>query len=177
MKKIIIRYGIYAGTAELVAFVLVWLIIDIGNLSHKVQGNLGYPAILCPLVFVYFGIRYYRDKLNNGTISFLKALQIGMLIIIIPAISYAVIETVYVAYIDPHFYETQARYDLEQYRKVLSPAQFAVKEKQELQQMEAYKNPVVNFFWMILIMAACGTIAALISALLVFKRPKKMVQA
>jgi Protein of unknown function (DUF4199) len=173
-KKIILRYGIYAGIAELAAFVLVWLIIDIGHLSYEVQGNLGYPAILCPLVFVYFGIRYYRDKLNNGAISFLKALQVGMLIMIVPAISYAIIETVYVIYIDPHFYENLAKYDLEQYRKVLSSAKFAIKQKQEMQQLATNNNLLINFFTMILIMTALGTIVSLISALLAFKRPKKV---
>ncbi|MDB5088571.1 MAG: hypothetical protein JWR09_2565 [Mucilaginibacter sp.] len=174
MKKIILRYGLYAGLGEFVFFVLVWLIIDITHVSHKVQGMLGYVAILCPMVFVYFGIRYYRDRVNNGSISFLQALKIGMLIIIIPAVSYSIIETVYVIYIDPHFYENIAKYDLEQYRKVLSPAQFATKLKEVNLQIKNLNNPLYNFIGMMLTMAALGTIAAVLSALLVFRRADRV---
>lgn len=173
MKKIVMRYGLYAGIGELITFILVWLIIDVTGISHKAQGNLGYAAILCPMVFVYFGIRYYRDHVNNGTISFLRALKIGMLIIIIPAISYSIIETMYVTYIDPHFYENIAKYDQEQYRKILSSAQYAAKVKEMSVNMEMFKNPFSNFMVMILTMAAWGTIAAVISALLVFRRANK----
>jgi hypothetical protein len=167
------RYGLYAGLGELVTFILVWLIIDIAGVSHKVQGMIGYAAILCPMVFVYFGIRYYRDRVSNGTISFLQALKIGMLIIIIPAVSYSIIETVYVIYIDPHFYENIAKYDLEQYRKILSPTQYALKLKEVKLQMENLSNPLYNFIGMILTMGALGTIVAVISALLVFRRAGK----
>jgi ABC-type multidrug transport system permease subunit len=174
MKKVVFRYGLYAGLGEFVFFVLVWLIIDITHISHRVQGYLGYVAILCPMVFVYFGIRYYRDRVNNGSISFLQALKVGMLIIIIPAVSYSIIETVYVTYIDPHFYENIAKYDLEQYRKILSPAQYAAKVKEMSVNMEMFKSPFSNFMVMILTMAAWGTIVAVISALLVFRRAGKV---
>ncbi|MCR8556369.1 DUF4199 domain-containing protein [Mucilaginibacter sp. BJC16-A38] len=172
MKKIIVRYGLYAGIGEFVTFVLVWLIIDITGIGHKAQGAIGYVAIICPMVFVYFGIRYYRDRVNNGSISFLQALKVGMLIIVIPAVSYSIIETVYVIYIDPHFYERIYQFQVEEYRKVLPPTQYAAKVREIKQQVDSFKNPVFNFFGMILTMAALGTISAVISALLTFRRPK-----
>lgn len=173
MKKIVLRYGTYAGIAEFVFFVLTWLIIDITNVDHKVQGAIGYVAIICPMIFVYFGIRYFRDKINNGGITFLKAIQVGLLIVIIPTISFAIIETVYVLYIEPKFYENIAAYDIEQYRKTLSAAAFIVKLKEIKENLELYKNPLYNFFGMILTIGALGIIATLISALLAMKRTKK----
>jgi len=173
MKKTVWRYGLYAGLGEFVTFVLVWLLIYITHISQKTQGNIGYVAILCPMVFVYFGIRYYRDVVNGGRISFLQALKIGMLIITIPAISYSIIETVYVIYIDPHFYENIARYDLNEYRKIMSATQYAAKVKEANTQTQMLKNPGINFTLMIATMAAWGTISAVISALLAFRKSPK----
>src|SRR5476651_626916 len=115
MKKIILRYGAYAALAELVLFVLTWFVIWLFKPSHAVQGNIGWVDLLCPLLFIYFGVRYYRDKVNNGHLSFLEAVKVGLLITLIPAFAYAIIETVYVLYIDPKFYENLAKYDIEAY--------------------------------------------------------------
>ena len=99
MKKAILRYGTYAALWEFLAFVLVWLLLTFVRVSPSFQGTLGWVCILCPLMFVYFGIRYYRDQQNNGSISFGKALQIGLIMILIPAVVYAIVETVYVEYL------------------------------------------------------------------------------
>jgi len=173
MKKIILRYGGYSALFELITFILTWLIIDITNVDHKVQGFIGYVTIISPLVFVYFGIRYFRDLVNNGSITFLKALQVGLLIVIIPTVSFAIIETVYVFIIDPKFYENIAAYDIEQYRKNLPPTQFAAKLTEIKQEMVLNKNPLYNFCGMILTIGALGTIVTLISSLLLMKKVKK----
>lgn len=172
MKKVVLRYGIYAGLAELICFVLIWLFFYITHAGHKVQGVIGYINIFCPLLFVYFGIRYYRDKVANGSISFLGALKIGLLIVIIPTLSFALVETVYVLYIEPNFYANVAAYDIEQYRKALNAAQFAAKMKEIKQQLETEKSPVYNFLAMVLTIGSVGVIMSLISALLLMRRPK-----
>jgi hypothetical protein len=172
MKKVVLRYGIYAGLAELVCFVLIWLFFYITHAGHKVQGVVGYINIFCPLLFVYFGIRYYRDHVADGSISFLGALKIGMLIVIIPTLSFALIETVYVLYIEPKFYENVAAYDIEQYRKTLSAVQFAAKMKELKQQLVMDKNPIYNFVGMVLTIGSVGVIMSLISSLLLMRRLK-----
>ena len=172
MKKIVLRYGTYAGIFELITFVLTWLLIDITHIDHKVQGAIGYVTIISPLVFVYFGIRYFRDRVNNGSITFLKALQVGLLIVIIPTVSFAIIETVYVLYIDPHFYENIAKYDIEQYRKILPPAAFAAKVKEINAEVAMNNNIVYNFIGMILTIGALGTIVTLISSVILRKKPQ-----
>jgi hypothetical protein len=175
MKKIFWRYGAYAGIAEFVCFVLTWLVIDITKMEHRTQGSIGYVAIITPMIFVYFGIRHYRNQFNNGAISFLKAVQVGMLIIIIPTISFAIIETVYVLYIQPEFYENIAGYEIADLRSKLPPAEFAAKAKEIREHIELYKNPYYNFAGMILTIGALGTIATLISSLLLMRKTKRGV--
>jgi hypothetical protein len=170
MKKTILRFGTYAGIFELVCFALVWLVIKLFPIDHGTQGNIGLVAITCPLIFVYVGIRYYRDKLNDGSISFLKALRLGLLIVIIPALSYALVETVYVLYIDPQFYDKVFAYDIEQYRKTLPPAAFALKAKALKAELAMDKNPFYNFSLMVLIIGCLGVIVSLISSLLLMRK-------
>jgi hypothetical protein len=170
MKKTVWRYGLYAGLAELVLFVAIWLLIYVTHISHEVQGNISWANLLLPLVFVYFGIRYYRDRVNNGYISFLGAVKLGLLIVIIPAVSFAIIESVYVLAINPNFYRDISLYDIEQYRKTLPPAQFALKVKEINEQVALDNNPLFNFVLMVLTVGALGVLATLASALLLFRR-------
>jgi hypothetical protein len=177
MKKAIWRYGLYAGVAELVLFVLIWVVIYVTHINQEIQGAISWVNLLCPLIFVYFGIRYYRDRVNNGHISFLNAVKLGLLIVIIPAVSFAVIESVYVLVIDPNFYHNVSLYTLEQYRKTLPPAQFAIKVKEVNEQVALDNNPIFNFVMMVLTIGALGTLATLASALLLFRKAPKTVPA
>ena len=177
MKKTVLRYGIYAGIAELVIFFAIWLIIYFTKIDHKAQGIIGYVNIICPMIFVYFGVRYYRDVVKNGALSFMGALKVGLLIIIIPTLSFALIETVYVEYIDPKFYANIMLYDVEQYRKTLSADQFDLKLKDMQQQIVALKNPVFNFMGMVFEIGAVGMIVALLSAIFLMRTPKQAVAA
>jgi hypothetical protein len=173
MKKVVLRYGLYAALGELVTFVAVWALLTLVTIDLKVQGTISWFVIISPLVFVYFGIKYYRDNLNNGSLSFLKGLQIGMLMILIPAVAYALIETVYVLYINPDFYANIARHELEDLRKTLSAAQLAAKTTEMKQQLAADKNPVYNFSVMVIVIYALGTIVAVLSSLLLFRKTPK----
>jgi hypothetical protein len=170
MKKIILRYGAYGALAELLLFVLTWLVIWLFNPSHATQGYIGWVNLLCPLLFVYFGIRYYRDQLNSGEVTFLNAIKIGLLITLIPALAFAVIETVFVIYIEPDFYENISKYDLEQYRKTLSAEAFTIKAKEVKEQLALSNNPAFNFVMMVITVFALGTITTVISGLLLMKR-------
>jgi|SRR6185437_12591353 len=174
MKKTILRYGLYAALCELISFVLAWLILTVFTIGITAQGYLGWAAILCPLIFIYFGIRYYRDCVNNGHISFLTALKVGLLIMTMPALFYALIETVYVIYIDPNFYENIYLHEVEEYRKTLSAVQFAQKIKEMKQELVLDNNPLYNFSVIVVFIAACGAIITLISAV-VLQRPLKQV--
>jgi len=100
-------------------------------------------------------------------------LKVGLLIVIIPAISFAIVETVYVLVIDPKFYDNVYMKDMEQYRKTLPPAEFAIKLKEVKQALVLDKNPIYNFLMMILTIGALGIIISLISSLLLMRRVGK----
>src|SRR5688572_19384791 len=90
MKKNIIIYGLIAGI-----IVSVLMVVSINYISH-VDGNvdyntsllIGYASMLIAFSLVYVGIRNYRDKYNGGVISFGKAFQIGIMIVLIASTIY-----------------------------------------------------------------------------------------
>src|ERR1700722_12246237 len=145
MKKAVLRFGTYSALAELLSFVACWLILSVSHFSIAAQGNLGWVAILCPLIFIYFGVRYYRDFVCEGAITFLGALKIGLLITIMPSLFYALIETIYVTLIDPHFYYNIYLKELDVYRTTLSAAKYAAKVKALKSELAMDNNPLFNF--------------------------------
>jgi hypothetical protein len=175
MKKAILRFGTYSALSELISFVLCWLILSVFNIGISAQGNLGWAAILCPLVFIYFGVRYYRDKVNDGAITFLGALKIGLLITIMPSLFYAFIETVFVTLIDPHFYSNIYLKELDEYRKTMSVAEFTAKMNEMKQELARDKNALYNFTTIALFIASCGAIVSLLCALLLWKKSKAVI--
>ncbi len=178
MKKAVLRFGTYSALAELLSFVACWLILSVSHMGIDAQGNLGWAAILCPLIFIYFGVRYYRDRITNGSITFLGALKIGLLITIMPSFFYALIETIFVTLIDPQFYEHIYLKELEVYKTTLSAAKYAAKVKAMKDELAMNNNPLYNFSAITLFIAACGAIVSLICALILWRRPKtQMVNA
>jgi hypothetical protein len=177
MKKAVLRFGTYSALAELLSFVACWLILSVSHMSIDAQGNLGWVAILCPLIFIYFGIRYYRDRVGDGSITFLAALKVGLLITIMPSLFYALIETIYVTLIDPKFYENIYLKELEVYKTTLSAAKYAAKVKALKDELAMDNKPLFNFSTITLFIAACGAIVSLICALLLWRRSNKPVIA
>jgi hypothetical protein len=107
----------------------------------------------------------------------MQALKIGLLMCIIPAVAFGIIQTVYSTYIEPDFYKTISQYDIEQYRKSLSPADFAAKLKGINERIILFRNPAYNFTMMFLSIYATGIIMTLISALLLSRKAGKVVMS
>ena len=76
MKSTIIKYGIRSLIAGLILFgisLLLSLQFEIGN-----SQILGYAGIIIALSMVYFGIKAYRDRVNDGSVSFGNAVLVGL---------------------------------------------------------------------------------------------------
>ena len=85
MKKNILTYGLIAG---IVVSVLMLSSVNYfshceGNVDYNTSIFIGYASMLLAFSLVFVGIRNYRDKYNEGVISFGKAFKIGILISLI----------------------------------------------------------------------------------------------
>jgi len=88
----------------------VALALFLSGLYFDITTNvfIGYATILVSLIFVYFGIKHFRDVENNGAISVLKAISIGLLISLFSAVGIAIADYLYTTYVNPDFFKEYA---------------------------------------------------------------------
>ncbi|MBC3845992.1 DUF4199 domain-containing protein [Winogradskyella echinorum] len=103
MKNTIIKFGGYGLITGFVIFTL-HLVFGIENLDYSTNEILGYISIFLSLSFIFFGIKHYRDRINNGVISLGKAIVIGILISLLVGLGIAIADFIYTKFIDPSFF-------------------------------------------------------------------------
>lgn len=105
MKSTVLKFGLYGLIAGFIIFTL-HLTIGINNFDYSTNEILGYVSILLSLSFIFFGLKHYRDKVNNGLLSLGKAISIGLLISLLVAVGIAIADFVYTKFINPDFFNS-----------------------------------------------------------------------
>lgn len=113
MKKTVVRFGLYGLLTGFIIFTM-HLIIGIKNLDYSTNEILGYISIFISLSFIFFGIKHYRDHVNDGIISLRKAIVIGVLISLLVGLGIAIADFVYTKFIDPSFFSNYEQQLIEQ---------------------------------------------------------------
>lgn len=103
MNKTVLKYGGYGLSTGFIIFTL-HLIVGIDNLDYKTNEILGYLSIFLSLSFIYFAIKHYRDTINNGMVSFWRAVAIGVLISLFVAVGIGIADFIYTKFINPDFF-------------------------------------------------------------------------
>lgn len=103
MKSTVLKYGSYGLLVGFLIF-FVHLFFGIDNLDNSTNEILGYISIFLSLSFIFFGIKHYRDKENDGFIALGKAIKIGVLISVLVGLGIAVADFIYTKFIDPSFF-------------------------------------------------------------------------
>ncbi|MEK8181137.1 DUF4199 domain-containing protein [Flavobacterium buctense] len=175
MKKIIITNGLIAGA--IVATFMVYGTYKMNQEDFEPSMILGYAGMLIAYVFVFLGIKNYRDNYNNGAITFGKAFKIGMLISLIAATIYVGVWLIEYYCFFPDFMEKYATVMEKNWQKEgLTLAEIKAKTEEMNMFKELYKNPI----WVILItyseiLLPIGVLVPIISAL-ILKRQQKIAQ-
>ena len=162
MQKLILRYGIY-GALTLIAFGLFNFTV-LNKLGYEVQEIAGYLSIFISMIFVFMGIKQYRDQVNGGKLSFVQGLKIGALIVLIPAIAFGLLDLVYTELINPSWKEEYYNHYLEQY-KTLPAAEYEKMKSQLKAQQEMFSSPFLQFIIMSMTVFVLGMIVTVISSL------------
>ncbi len=162
MKNTIIKYGIYGLATAIILFLLA---LTLGKtFDYSTQEIIGYATMVASLSFVYFGIKHFRDKENNGLLSFGKALQIGILISLFAGLGFGIIDYLYTTVINPDFASEFLNKSLETMKNSLSPEEFAAKKVELQQQMQDFGGSGFMAFIMFATVVVIGFIISLISA-------------
>lgn len=163
MKKVVLTFGLLSGA---VAAAMMFLTLPFAErIGFDRMLVVGYTTIVISMLFVYFGIRSYRDNALGGTISFGRGFQAGLLITLISSLCYVAAWLVLFYGFMPDFADKYAAYTVESVRASGgSPAEIetAIKQGEEARRMLA--NPVINAAASFLEPVPVGLLVTLISA-------------
>lgn len=168
MKKTILRFGAYGGITISVLFMISWFALD--HLPMSIQEILGYASMIVSLSFVYFGIKHFRDKENEGKISFKKALAIGVLISLITALVFGLLDVLYTEVLNPEFMDKYYNEVSANLKASLPANELEIKLAQLESEREQFSNPVFSFTIMASTVFIIGFIITLLSSLVLQRK-------
>ncbi|MBK8967175.1 MAG: DUF4199 domain-containing protein [Saprospiraceae bacterium] len=144
MKKTILTYGLISGgiAAALMLCSSLYLRNDPGNFSGSEV--YGYAGIVLSMLFVFLGVRAYRDQVAGGIISFGKAFQVGLYICLISCAIYVITWMIIYHTLLPDFMDQFVEYSLQSLRESGATAEEISKKTAEFDYYKAlYKNPLI----------------------------------
>lgn len=176
MKKNVLVYGLTAG-----ALVSSLMLVGVHYFSHC-EGTvdygtsmlIGYASMLISFSLVFVGIRNYRDKYNDGVISFGRAFRIGSLIVLIASTIYVAAWLVDYFFFIPDFLEKYSAHTLEQLKASgASQAEIDKQAKEMASFGKMYQNPFFNAMMTYVEILPVGLIVTLISSLILKRKTAK----
>ncbi len=154
MKTTVLKYGTYGLITGLIIFTL-HLVLGIDNLDYSTNEILGYVSILLSLSFIFFGLKHYRDRVNNGVLTLGKAIAIGVLISLLVGLGIAIADFIYTKFIDPSFFSNYAA---------------MLKEQGRADEIIEMTSTTAALFMLVLV-TLIGFIISLISGLILQRKP------
>jgi hypothetical protein len=165
MKKTVIIFGLITGT-------LITTMMLIGANMCYYQGEdfkpndiLGYTALLIAFSFIFIGIKNYRDRFNNGVITFGRAFKTGFYLSLIASTLYVVVWLIDYYLFIPDFLDKYIAHVLREAKADGATAtEIADKTKEMANFKEMYKNPLFIIVTTYLEVLPIGVVVSLISA-------------
>jgi len=166
MKNIILKYGSISGCIiSAFMFTSAYLLYFHPNLFEP-NMIVGFGVMFLGFTFVFIGIKNYRNKINEGLLSFGKAFKIGFFIAFLASCFYVVTWLIVYYTLMPDFIYKYADYTLAH-----TPSAELASQKIEMNTyIEWYKNPI----WIILLtfmeVLPFGIVIAFFSSLILMKK-------
>lgn len=176
MKKNILIHGLISGAlvSGFLLFTMGYYSYCNGNVDMGSSMLLGYASMLIAFSLVFVGIRNYRNKYNNGIISFGKAFKIGFMIALIASTMYVIAWLFDYHYLVPDFAEKYgARVIGDLKAGGASAAEIEKQTKEMANFARMYKNPLFVVLMTYAEILPVGVIVALISAFILKRKTIK----
>jgi Protein of unknown function (DUF4199) len=169
MKKPVLIFGLISGAILSLMMVITLPFID--QIGFDNGMIIGYTTMVISFLLVFFSIRWYREEIGGGKITFARAFTVGILTTLISCVFYVVSwEIIYFNFL-PDFVEEYASYALEKARASGASLQDLETQRQQLEIMaQRYKNPVFNAAITFLEPFPVGLLITLISAAILRRR-------
>ncbi|HZG26811.1 MAG TPA: DUF4199 domain-containing protein [Chitinophagaceae bacterium] len=178
MKKNILVFGLFAGLISCLNLLAVTIMSNRGfDFDNGMW--IGYASMLLAFSLIFVAVKNYRDRYNNGVISFGKAFKIGLYITLIAATVYVVAWLIDYYYFIPDFAEKYSAHMIQKLRD--SGASEAEINKQTAEMagfQKMYQNPFFNAMITYTEILPVGLLVSLTCALILKrKRTEKFAEA
>lgn len=171
MKKIVIIYGLIAGTIVGGLMLLTMPLWDTGVLTFDNGHLVGYTTMVIALSMVFFGIKSFRDNHSAGTITFGKGVLIGILITGIASVMYALAWEISYSNMGDEFIGKMTEHYFEEMKTEGATEAELIKAREEWAGFsEMYKNPLIRFAITLTEILPVGLAITLLSAALLRKK-------
>lgn len=171
MRRTVLTYGLIAG-AILSAMLLLSIPFQ-DEIGFDRGAILGYAIMVLAFLMVYFGIRSYRDGVAGGSLTFGRALKVGLLIMLVATVCYVVTWEFIFFKLAPDFGDKYAAYALEEARESGgTEAEIAATAAEMTEFAEQYRKPLVNIAYTFLEPLPVGLLLSLLSAWLLSRKPR-----
>lgn len=173
MQKIILRYGLYSGLVS--AALMLFTAYQIKEKGIIEGGEIyGYTGMVLSMLFVFAGVKVYRDREKNGVISFGEAFKIGGLIALISCLFYVVTWMIVSEFITPDFMDKYIAYSLDKMKAGgAAEAEVQAAAAQMEQYKTMYQNPLIRFGMTLIEPLPVALLMSLLTAAILGKRQTK----
>lgn len=163
MKSTVLRYGIFATLTIVGLSYIVFFLLK--NTGQGLQEVAGYLTMLLAMIFIFLGIRHFRDRVNGGYLSFGQGLKIGILIVLIPAVAFGLFDILYTEVLNPTWKEDYYSKYIANLRKSVAADKLDSAVRKAEKEKEMFSNPVFQFLLMGGTVFIIGFIVTIISSL------------
>ena len=161
----------------MVLILVTTFLIFRGNERWELQEVVGYTTIILSLLFVYFGIRHWRDNYNSGQLSFGQGLKLGTLITMFPSVAFGLFSWLEMSVLDPEFSNRYYAHYVQKIKASTPPGELqAGLEKLEAEK-EMFASPLAQFGFMFLTVFFIGIIITVISSLILQRKGHSVQKA
>ena len=163
MKKTVLIFGLISGGISIATMLASLRLED--KIGFDKGSILGYTVLVLSALFIFFGVRSYRENVGDGRLTFGRGFAVGILITLISSACYVgTWEIVYFNFM-PGFAEKYAAH-MEEQAKASGASQQKIDEqvREAKQFKQMYDNPVINMGLTFMEIFPVGLVVTLISA-------------
>ena len=143
MKRTVLTWGLISGAVPAVMLCVSVAFAD--AIGFDRAEILGYTIMVASALFVYFGVRSYRENVNGGKLTFGRGFQVGLLIAIVSCVCYVAAWELAYFKLMPDFVDKYSAHAIAKAQAAgASPAKLAKIAQQMRDFRRLYDNPLMN---------------------------------
>jgi hypothetical protein len=180
MKRTVITSGLIAGclVSTFMAISMFYCYKNPDKMMGESSMIIGYLSMLIAFSLIYVGIKSYRDKQNDGLVSFGKAFRIGLYISLIASSIYVLVWAIEYNFFIPDFFDKYSAHMQKLAQESPNAAELKANAAHMEEYKDLYKNPLLFILFTYAEILPVGILVSLISALILKrKHPKTTIIA